>query len=64
LVDDAGGKGIPVVVDHADDKAVQDLFAIVRRDHGRLDILVNNAAKLAGTTLPGGFWESPWRRPT
>jgi NAD(P)-dependent dehydrogenase (short-subunit alcohol dehydrogenase family) len=59
LVDEAGGTGIPVVVDHADDEAVQDLFATVWQDHGRLDILVNNAAKLVGTTLPGGFWEKP-----
>jgi NAD(P)-dependent dehydrogenase (short-subunit alcohol dehydrogenase family) len=59
LVDEAGGKGIPMAVDHADDEAVQKLFATVRRGHGRLDILVNNAAKLVGTTLPGGFWEKP-----
>jgi NAD(P)-dependent dehydrogenase (short-subunit alcohol dehydrogenase family) len=45
--------------DHADDKAVEELFATVARDHGRLDILVNNAAKLVDTTLPAGFWEKP-----
>jgi NAD(P)-dependent dehydrogenase (short-subunit alcohol dehydrogenase family) len=38
---------------------VAELFAQVGRDHGRLDLLVNNAAKLVGTTLPGGFWEKP-----
>jgi NAD(P)-dependent dehydrogenase (short-subunit alcohol dehydrogenase family) len=59
LVDQAGGRGIPVAVDHADDDAVAELFAQVGREHGRLDILVNNAAKLVGTTLPGGFWEKP-----
>ncbi|KUM97847.1 short-chain dehydrogenase [Streptomyces yokosukanensis] len=59
LVDKAGGTGIPVVVDHGDDQAVEDLFATVRRHHGRLDILVNNAAKLVGTTMPVGFWEKP-----
>ena len=59
LIDEAGGKGIAVPVDHSDDKAVAELFAQVERDHGRLDILVNNAAKLVGTTLPGGFWEKP-----
>ncbi|MDX3854740.1 SDR family NAD(P)-dependent oxidoreductase [Streptomyces sp. AK02-01A] len=59
LVDQAGGKGIPVIVDHADDEAVRDLFATVRRDYGRLDLLVNNAAKLVATTSPGGFWEKP-----
>ncbi|GAA4505810.1 SDR family NAD(P)-dependent oxidoreductase [Actinoallomurus oryzae] len=59
LVDEAGGTGVPVHVDHADDEAVAELFARVRRDHGRLDILVNNAAKLVDITEPGGFWEKP-----
>ena len=59
LVDQAGGKGIAVGVDHSDDDAVAELFARVRRDHGRLDILVNNAAKLADTPRSGGFWEKP-----
>jgi NAD(P)-dependent dehydrogenase (short-subunit alcohol dehydrogenase family) len=58
LIDEAGGTGIPVLLDHADDEAVAELFAQVRRDHGRLDILVNNAAKVS-TPLPGGFWERP-----
>ncbi|MCI2416212.1 SDR family NAD(P)-dependent oxidoreductase [Saccharopolyspora sp. K220] len=58
LIDEAGGKGIPVAVDHGDDEAVAELFNQVRRDHGRLDILVNNAAKVS-PPLPGGFWEKP-----
>ncbi|HVJ52661.1 MAG TPA: SDR family NAD(P)-dependent oxidoreductase [Aliidongia sp.] len=59
LVDEAGGKGVPMFVDHADDEAVAELFARVGRDHGRLDILVNNAANVTDMTLPGGFWEKP-----
>lgn len=59
LVGAAGGHGVPVVVDHADDEAVRGLFKRVGQDHGRLDILVNNAAKLVATTQPGGFWEKP-----
>jgi NAD(P)-dependent dehydrogenase (short-subunit alcohol dehydrogenase family) len=42
LVDVAGGKGIPVRVDHLES---DDVAALVRRidsDHGRLDLLVNN----------------------
>jgi NAD(P)-dependent dehydrogenase (short-subunit alcohol dehydrogenase family) len=54
----AGGKGIAVVLDHADDRAVAYLFARIRQQHGRLDILVNNAAKL-GAPAEGGFWEKP-----
>ncbi|KAF7254880.1 hypothetical protein EG68_09540 [Paragonimus skrjabini miyazakii] len=38
-----GGKAIPVVVDHTDEKQVTDLFEQVRREQrGRLDVLVNN----------------------
>lgn len=59
LVDRAGGTGIPVVADHGDDESVRELFARVEAEQGGLDILVNNAAKLAGITGPGGFWEKP-----
>ena len=59
LVSEAGGKGIPMCVDHSDDEAVAELFARVGRDHGRLDLLVNNAVKAVGVTLPGRFWEKP-----
>jgi NAD(P)-dependent dehydrogenase (short-subunit alcohol dehydrogenase family) len=59
LVDEAGGTGVPIAVDHGDDEAVHALFARVESDHGRLDILVNNAANFAGTPGPGGFWEKP-----
>lgn len=56
----AGGSGIPVTVDHADDAQVQGLFERVARDHGRVDILVNNAAiirdEMMGRTK---FWEEP-----
>ncbi|PLZ02857.1 short-chain dehydrogenase [Burkholderia sp. WAC0059] len=55
----AGGKGIAVAVDHADDDAVAALFAQIGQAHGCLDILVNNAARLVATTMPGGFWEKP-----
>jgi NAD(P)-dependent dehydrogenase (short-subunit alcohol dehydrogenase family) len=55
-----GGKGVALQVDHGNDEQVADLFARVRRDHGRLDILVNNAFTLAETLSdPGGFWEKP-----
>ena len=55
-----GGKGVAVQVDHADDAQVAALFDQVRRDHGRLDILVNNAFALPDDlTAPGGFWEKP-----
>ncbi|WP_417621260.1 SDR family NAD(P)-dependent oxidoreductase [Parasphingorhabdus sp.] len=55
-----GGKGIAVAVDHSDDGQVAALFDRVKADHGRLDILVNNAFALPDDlTDPGGFWEKP-----
>jgi NAD(P)-dependent dehydrogenase (short-subunit alcohol dehydrogenase family) len=56
----AGGRGIAVRCDHGDDDQVRALFDRVRRDEGRLDILVNNAfATHSAITQPGGFWEKP-----
>ncbi len=56
----AGGSGIAVPCDHADDTQVAALFDRVRRDSGRLDILVNNAFCLSDDLLdPRGFWEKP-----
>ncbi|MEI7056681.1 SDR family NAD(P)-dependent oxidoreductase [Nocardioides sp. CCNWLW239] len=58
--DRRGGRGIPVVCDHADDDAVAALFDRVRREHGRLDVLVNNAISLPdGLTDDRPFWEKP-----
>ena len=62
LVDAAGGRGIPVKVDHDDDEAVAALFAQIDQEHGRLDILVNNAAKVVGVAGGGGFWKDPLGR--
>jgi NAD(P)-dependent dehydrogenase (short-subunit alcohol dehydrogenase family) len=41
-VTDRGGRGIAVRCDHTVDADVESLFARIRDDHGRLDILVNN----------------------
>lgn len=38
-----GGKGIAVVCDHSDDTQVAVLFEQIKREQGRLDMLVNNA---------------------
>jgi NAD(P)-dependent dehydrogenase (short-subunit alcohol dehydrogenase family) len=60
LVTRAGGKGIANALDHADDEAVAALFARVKAEHGRLDILVNNAAKVEASTMKSvGFWQKP-----
>jgi len=42
LVNELGGVGIPVVVDHLDPAQVAALAATIERDHGRIDVLVND----------------------
>ncbi|WP_082943633.1 SDR family NAD(P)-dependent oxidoreductase [Mycobacterium sp. 1274761.0] len=60
LVTAAGGEGIAVVVDHADDAQTKALFDQVRHEQGRLDILVNNAAIIRDDIMgPTRFWEEP-----
>jgi NAD(P)-dependent dehydrogenase (short-subunit alcohol dehydrogenase family) len=59
-VGERGGQGVAVAVDHADDERVAALFAQIKREQGRLDILVNNAFHLPETlTEARGFWEKP-----
>jgi NAD(P)-dependent dehydrogenase (short-subunit alcohol dehydrogenase family) len=59
-IDRRGGKGIAVQVDHANDGQVAALFEQVKREEGRLDILVNNAFALPeDLTEAKGFWEKP-----
>ncbi|MGE2719835.1 SDR family NAD(P)-dependent oxidoreductase [Mycolicibacterium celeriflavum] len=60
LVTAAGGTGIPVRVDHADDEQTKALFERVGREQGRLDILVNNAVVIRGEMMARTrFWEEP-----
>jgi NAD(P)-dependent dehydrogenase (short-subunit alcohol dehydrogenase family) len=55
-----GGTGIAVQVDHAQDEQVEALFEQVRREQGRLDLLVDNAFALPDTlTEPEPFWDKP-----
>jgi NAD(P)-dependent dehydrogenase (short-subunit alcohol dehydrogenase family) len=59
-VTDAGGEGIAVQTDHADDASVAALFARVADDNAHLDLLVNNAAAISDAlTNPAPFWEKP-----
>lgn len=54
----AGGAGIPVRVDHADEAQVRALFERVRGEQGRLDVLVNDVwggEKLVEWGTP--FWQ-------
>jgi NAD(P)-dependent dehydrogenase (short-subunit alcohol dehydrogenase family) len=59
-IDRLGGKGVAVAVDHANNEQVASLFEQVRREQGRLDILVNNALAIPeDLTEPKPFWEKP-----
>lgn len=56
----AGGRGIAVRCDHANDEDVAALFARIAEEQGRLDILVNNACAIhSQLDAPGNFWEKP-----
>ena len=55
-----GGKGIAVPCDLTDDAQIEALFEQVKREQGRLDILVNNAIAIPPEmTQRIGFWEKP-----
>ena len=57
-INERGGTGIPVICDHSQDDQVEALFKQVEREHGSLDVLVNNAFTIH-PDLPrkGPFWE-------
>jgi NAD(P)-dependent dehydrogenase (short-subunit alcohol dehydrogenase family) len=55
LVDQAGGTGIAVQVDHLDPVQVQALIARIEREQGQLDILVND--------IWGGEYMTEWNVP-
>jgi NAD(P)-dependent dehydrogenase (short-subunit alcohol dehydrogenase family) len=59
-VDAAGGHGVAVHCDHADDAQTKALFDRVEAEQGRLDILVNNVAFIHDdVTSARPFWERP-----
>jgi NAD(P)-dependent dehydrogenase (short-subunit alcohol dehydrogenase family) len=59
-VDQIGGIGVAVAVDHRDDDAIAALFERVAADHGKLDVLVNNAFLIPPElTSRRPFWEVP-----
>lgn len=57
-VTSAGGLGIPLVCDHSDDAQVAEVFDVIARDYGRLDVLINNATHIHPQLIePKPFWE-------
>ena len=55
LLADAGGDGVGLRVDHLEADEVRDLIDRLRRDHGRLDVLVND--------IFGGDRYAQWDKP-
>jgi NAD(P)-dependent dehydrogenase (short-subunit alcohol dehydrogenase family) len=59
-INQRGGRGVAVICDHGNDDEVAALFAQIEGDHGRLDLLVNNALCVPDAlTMAGPFWEKP-----
>ena len=55
-----GGRAVAVRCDHRDDAQVEALFERVRREQGRLDVLVNNAFLIPPELVSGlPFWRTP-----
>ena len=53
-----GGKGVAIACDHADDAQVAAVFERIMAEHGRLDMLVNNAAFMHHQLIESRpFWE-------
>ncbi len=65
LVNKSGGKGIPFYCDHTKEKEVRNLVNKIKRDHNKLDLLVNNSwggYEGHDNTFNNPFWKQPvWR---
>jgi NAD(P)-dependent dehydrogenase (short-subunit alcohol dehydrogenase family) len=58
LVTEAGGNGVPVVVDHTDEGQVASLVERIQTETGRLDVIVNSVWGGDELTEWGkSFWE-------
>jgi dehydrogenase/reductase SDR family protein 1 len=60
-IDSLGGRGVALACDHHVDAQVEAVFEQVRRDSGRLDVLVNNVFSSPAMVpwLGRSFWELP-----
>jgi dehydrogenase/reductase SDR family protein 1 len=66
LIEELGGRGLAVACDCTDDQALAAIFARVKAEQGRLDVVVNSvfAAPRFGAAIGKRFWETStdlWR---
>lgn len=57
LIISAGGKAVPVKIDHTNETATAELFRKIAHDHKKIDILVNS---IAGEDPRMGQWGAFW----
>lgn len=63
-VNQIGGIGIAHRCDFSNDEDIKTLFERVKREQGKLDILVNNAWAGSNHVMNGYFWNTPfWKQP-
>lgn len=63
-IEEAGGKAVPVVCDHNDDSQVEAVFARIKAEQGRLDVVVNVASPDFSEMVGVPFWEIPFEHIT
>ncbi len=63
-IEAAGGKAIALACDHTDDAQVEAVFDRIRKDEGRLDVVVNVASPDFSEMVGVPFWEIPFRHIT
>ena len=56
MVTARGGKGIAAVLDHTDAKQVEKLVARIRKEQGKLQVLVNDISELVPADFGKTFW--------
>jgi NAD(P)-dependent dehydrogenase (short-subunit alcohol dehydrogenase family) len=54
----AGGRGLAVACDMADDQQIKAMFEEIGKKSGHIDILVNNAASLNDQMVVKPFWDA------
>lgn len=57
MVSARGGNGVAVVVDHLEPQQVEKLIERIRKEQGRLDILVNDISESAQQEFGKAFWQ-------